>query len=139
MSWGNRPRKFTPGAKLVTLQEIVDAHAQRRWIYVNHKPQHPAVVYNMSLTTLCGMLHSGSLRLAVRNPSAWYTFNAQYFRGEGYLVRSGEVPMPVTQARSRRAITALCVKAARQFTGKDVPCNVRVEFALATERFDRLS
>lgn len=139
MSWGNRTRKYSPGDKLVTLQDIVDANARRQWIFVSHKPQHPSIIMNMSLGTLCRMLQQGSLRYAVRNPSAWYVFNAQYYRGEGYVVQGGEVPMPVMQARTRRAVTALCVKAARQFTGKDVPCNVRVEFTLATERFDRLS
>lgn len=64
--WGSGPR-FRRGELVEDIHALVAALQAGRWIYFNHKPQHPSVLMNMSLATLRGSLQAQRLRYALEN------------------------------------------------------------------------
>lgn len=147
MSWGSRTPKYTRGLPVVSILEVLTALHDRTWLFVRHKAQHPCMVANMQLGHVALLIKQKSLHHAVRNPSAWYTFEARRSAlGDPTLFEvkwvavCGEVPGQVS-ANSRKALERECVEQARAHVRKiapGAPCNVRVQFVETREVFERL-
>lgn len=54
MAWGSakKIRKYRPGAKMLGIFDLISAFNQGRYVFVNGKPYHPAVLRNWSLASL---------------------------------------------------------------------------------------
>ena len=67
---GRRQNKYRPGPKIRDMAEL-SAHLDAgRYVYWNHKPQHPSWLASMTYHTLRGAVRKGILRIAITQESA---------------------------------------------------------------------
>jgi hypothetical protein len=60
--------RFQPGAAVTSLLELLSLIGFKRWVYINHKPLHPAWVRNLSVASLESYIRQGSIRVAEEVP-----------------------------------------------------------------------
>ena len=67
---GTRQNKYRQGPKIRDMAELSAHLDSGRYVYWNHKPQHPAWLASMTYHTLRGAVRKGILRIAITQDSA---------------------------------------------------------------------
>jgi hypothetical protein len=125
-------RKFSPGAVIGTVAELLLAREQGRWIYFGSYAQkmygrprvyHPVWICNMQFGMVCGYIKAGVLRLAVRDADFPYIFKASSMssdvpeKSSEWWVTCSELPMVTIRAFTKDAVIAEAEDAVRKHVG----------------------
>lgn len=62
-----RKNKFIKGNKLTNMTQLLIQVNKGRYVYFNHKPQHPGIIKSMTLNTLLNAIYSGMLYTTKEN------------------------------------------------------------------------
>ncbi len=63
-----RPTKYIMGPRILNMNGLISAVFGGDYIYLFHKPQHPAVVKNMTVATLEGYIRRKHAYYTLPNP-----------------------------------------------------------------------
>ena len=69
MAWTRKPTKYIRGPQFTNMNDLITAVFSGEYIYLHYKPQHPAVIKNMTVATLEIFVRGGSARYAIPNPA----------------------------------------------------------------------
>lgn len=132
MMHSSHKRKFSPGAFIGTVAELLLARDRGQWVYfgsyvhkIYGKPRayHPVWICNMQFGMVCGYIKAGVLRLAVRDSDFPYVFNASFMSSEvpekssEWWVKCSEIPMVSIRAFTKEAVIAEAEDAVREYVG----------------------
>ncbi len=117
----SRPRKFSKGDPIKSIEQFKDAIKSRKYVYINGKLTHWAWAQNMNFGRLSDSIDAGRIHSAYRDPSWPYVFSGYYELIDGvteYSVHAEEsIGLWPISARSFHSLRKACIDAVQKFAG----------------------
>lgn len=129
--------KFSPGPVIKSVDELLLARDQGRWIYLGAteyqkvrlwgrpRAYHPQWICNMSFNCVCSYIKNGVLHLANRNAEYPYVFKAVFMQSylpevsSEWWATCSELPVMRIAEFTKEAVISAAKKAVRAHTGDD--------------------
>lgn len=130
-------RKFTPGYVIDSVDMLMLAREQGRWIFfgslTSSRAYHASWIVNMNFGCVRSYINGGLLRVAVRNPEYPYVFKAEFM--ESYVpdvssewwATCTELPMVRIRAFTKEAVIAEAGEACTKHVGDGTKFTVQFE------------